>query len=345
MPVPRKALVDDDLTGCYHVISRCVRRAYLCGDAAEHRRGWVRHLVRQAAGAFAVDVLAYAIMSNHLHLVVRTDPYRVRQLTATEVAARWAAAHPRLGPDGTSVPWTADEIAQKAADGDWVSKTRQRLRSLSWFMKCIKERLARRANQADHCTGHFWEGRFQSVPLLDQQAVLAAMAYVDLNPIRAALTDRPEASNYTGVQERCHARQTSRAAALVPSLAGASQPGPEAGLWIAPIERAIFKGYAEETAPIITVDDYLTLVDETGRIVREGKRGAIPAHLAPILDRLQLDLDAWLSLMQHGGAFGFGSFGALASRLAEAARRGAKWIIDTTAGLYRTDRPPAPAPA
>jgi REP element-mobilizing transposase RayT len=345
MPIPRKALVDDDLAGCYHVISRCVRRAFLCGDDAEHRRAMILDLVRQAAGAFAVDVLAYAIMANHLHLVVRTDPCRVRYLTATDVTTRWAAAHPRLAPDGTSVAWTAAEIAERAADGEWVSKTRQRLRSLSWFMKCIKERLARHANRADHCTGHFWEGRFRSVPLLDQQAVLAAMAYVDLNPIRAALADRPEASDYTSIQARCEARQHHRAAALVPSLAGASTPGPEAGLWIAPIDRAILKTYAEEAAPLITVDDYLTLVDETGRLVREGKRGAIPAHLAPILDRLQLDLDAWMGLMRHGGAFGFGSFGAMASRLAEAARRGAKWIINTTAGLYRADRPPTPAPA
>ena len=131
----------------------------------------------------------------------------------------------------------------------------------------------------------------------------------------------------------------------MPTLAGASPPGPEAGLWIAPIERVIIKTCAEETTPRITVDDYLTLVDETGRLVREGKRGSIPTHLKPILERQQPDVDAWLGLMRHGGAFGFGSFGALASRVAEAARRGAKWIIDTTAGLYRADRPPTPAPA
>ena len=179
------------------------------------------------------------------------------------------------------------------------------------------------------------------MPLLDQQAVLAAMAYVDLNPIRAKLADRPEASEYTSAQERCEARQRHRAT----TLAGASPPGPEAGPWIAPIEQAIIKTYAKETAPRITVDDYPTLVNETGRLVREDKRGRIPTNLPPILERLQLDLDAWLGLMRHGGAFGFGSFGAMASRVAEAARRGAKWIIDTTAGLYRADRPPTPSSA
>ena len=146
-------------------------------------REWVRDEIRQAAGSFAIDVLAYAVMSNHLHIVVRTDPERVRDWTAAEVAARWAAAHPRTATHGSPVAWSHAEVAAKAADPVWVDTARVRLRSLSWFMKCIKVRLARRANRADGCTGHFWEGRFRSVPLLDQAAVIAAMAYVDLNPI------------------------------------------------------------------------------------------------------------------------------------------------------------------
>ena len=123
-------------------------------------------------------------------------------------------------------------------------------------------------------------------------------------------------------------------------VATAMPPGDR--LWIAPIIRATIDqpdGCAVTAA--ITLDDYLTLVDETGRLVRGDKRGAIPAHLAPILDRLRIDLDAWLALMRSSGHFGCGSFGALASRAREALRRGTKWIIDTTAGLYRDDRLPA----
>jgi REP element-mobilizing transposase RayT len=339
MPIPRRLLVQDECPGAYHVISRCVRRAYLCGDEAEHRRTWVRELIRQAAGAFAVDVLAYAVMSNHLHIVVLTDPARVAAWTPVEVATRWASAHPRTGPDGCPVTWSPVEIAEKAANPVWIDTIRTRLRSLSWFMKNIKERLARRANRDDGCTGHFWEGRFQSVPLLDQAAVIAAMAYVDLNPIRAAIADRPEASDYTSVQDRCAARQAHRAAQLVPALS-ATATTPESGLWIAPIVRATIDqpdGCAFTAA--ITLDEYLTLIDETGRIVRDDTRGAIPTNLAPILDRQRIDLDAWLSIMRSGGHFGLGSFGALASRAREALRRGAKWIANTTAGLYRDDQP------
>jgi hypothetical protein len=345
MPLPRRLLVHDELPGTYHVISRCVRRAFLCGDQAEHRRTWVRDLIRQATGAFAVDVLAYAVMSNHLHIVVRTDHAHVAAWTPAEVATRWASAHPRTGPDGCPVAWSPAEIAEKAADPAWIDTIRTRLRSLSWFMACVKERLARRANRDDGCTGHFWEGRFQSVPLLDQAAVIAAMAYVDLNPIRAAMADRPEASDYTSAQDRCAARQQHRAAQLVPALS-ATVTTPESGLWIAPIVRATIDqpdGCAFTAA--ITLDEYLTLVDETGRIVRGDKRGAIPANLAPILDRLRLDLDAWLALMRSGGHFGLGSFGALASRARQTLRRSAKWIVDTTASLYRDDQPPEPATA
>jgi putative transposase len=340
MPIPRKLLIDSSRPGAFHLISRCVRRAYLCGEDAEHRRDWVRNLIRQAAGSFAIDVLSYAVMSNHLHIVVRTDPERVGGWTAGEVAARWAAAHPRVARDGSPIAWSPSEIAAQAADPGWVAEARLRLRSLSWFMKNVKERLARRANRDEGCTGHFWEGRFKSVPLLDQNAVLAAMAYVDLNPIRAKLADRPETSDYTSIQDRCGARQAHRAALLVPALAAANPTTAESGLWIAAIDRATVNqpdGCA--FTPAITLDEYLTLVDLTGRIVRADKRGAIPPDLAPILERLHLDLDAWLGLMRSGGHIGLGTFGSLASRAHEALRRGAKWIINTTAGIYRDDRP------
>ena len=161
MPAARKHLVDDSTPSSFHCISRCVRRAFLCGDEAEYRRDWVRDAIRTPAGAFAIDVLAYAVMSNHLHLVIRSDPHRVTEWTADTVARRWAMAHPRIGADGHPVAWSEPDLAARAADAAWVAKTRTRLGSLSWFMKSIKERLARRANRADRCTGHFWEGRFQ----------------------------------------------------------------------------------------------------------------------------------------------------------------------------------------
>jgi len=213
MAIARKHLVDDATPGCYHLISRCVRRGFLCGVAYAHRRDWVRNLVEGAARCFAVDVLTYAVMDNHCHLVVRTDPARVDNWSDREVAERWATAHPRRAFTAEPVAWEESEIACCAADPLWIARHRARLASLSWFMKAIKEPIAKRANREDGCTGHFWEGRFKSVRLLDQQAVVACMAYVDLNPRSAAARRRRLARSHDvgGRHDRRRHRQPRRA--------------------------------------------------------------------------------------------------------------------------------------
>ena len=217
-------------------------------------------------------------------------------------------------------------------------------------MKCFKERLARQANREDGCTGHFWEGRFKSIPLLDQPAIIACMVYVDLNPIRATIATTPETSDFTSVQERIRARESLQQArkfpehvetsTLAPSLRVLAEPTPknasegsEGAHWIAPIA----SGTAHKDSSFrLTLDDYLTLVDHTDRIMRSDKRGAIPTHLAPILERLNLDLTAWLDLMHSGGSFRGGAFGHLAARTTEALRRGVTWMVDVTRGQYRS---------
>ena len=69
-------------------------------------------------------------------------------------------------------------------------------------MKCLNEPIARKANAEDQCTGHFWEARFHSQSLCSDQALLTAMAYVDLNPVRAQMAATPEESDYTGAKDR-----------------------------------------------------------------------------------------------------------------------------------------------
>ena len=349
MPIARKFQVNDASSMAYHCISRCVRQAFLCGENAEHRREWVRELVKEASGSFAVEMLAYAVMTNHLHLVVRTTPTAVTDWSDAEVATRWARAHPRTRSDGVANAWSDEDIATHTHDAAWIATARLRLRSLSWYMKCIKERLARRANRADGCTGHFWEGRLKSIALLDHTAVVACMVYVDLNPIRADLATTPETSEFTSVQERIRAREALQQAknslaqtdtsTLVPSLRSTptalldvgTNVGTEGALWIAPICTGTVH---KDSSCRLTLEDYLTLVDHTGRIVRSDKRGAIPAHLAPILERLNLDPTAWLNLMHSGGSFHGGAFGNVAARTTEALRRSLKWLVDTTRGLY-----------
>ena len=350
MTIARKFQVIDTSSTVFHCMSRCVRQAFLCGDAAEHRREWVREVMKVASGAFVIEMLAYAVMNNHLHLILRTTPNLVADWTDAEVIARWARAHPRIGSDGIAIPWSDVDLEARNADATWIATARLRLRSLSWFMKCVKERLARQANREDGCTGHFWEGRFKSIPLLDQPAIIACMVYVDLNSIRATIATTPGTSDFTSVQERIRARESLQQAktflehveisALVPSLRVNAEPTPgnasegsEGALRIAPIASSTAH---QESSFRLTLDDYLMLVDHTGRIMRSDKRGAIPTHLAPILERLNLDPTAWLNLMHNGGSFHGGAFGHLAARTTEALRRGVKWLVDVTRGLYRS---------
>jgi len=79
MASPRYSQLSLDDTPWYHCVSRCVRRAYLCGhddqsgQSYEHRRHWVMQRIKQLAGVFTIDVAAYAVMSNHYHIVVRRN--------------------------------------------------------------------------------------------------------------------------------------------------------------------------------------------------------------------------------------------------------------------------------
>jgi REP element-mobilizing transposase RayT len=80
MTAPRRQIVDPAASGYYHCVSRCVRRAFLCGEDSctgksfEHRKAWVEERLLDLARHFAVGVYAYAVMSNHLHVVLHVDP-------------------------------------------------------------------------------------------------------------------------------------------------------------------------------------------------------------------------------------------------------------------------------
>ena len=205
-------------------------------------------------------------------------------------------------------------------------------------MKAFKEPIARRANREDDCSGAFWEGRFHSVPLLDQAALIACLAYIDLNPIRAKVADRPETSQFTSGYRRIRARNRHRAADKIkrrePKRAAAllakvglttNAKHAEDGLWLTPIARCqVGEPLANKT---FTPDDYLTLLDATGRFLKAGKRGAIPPELAPILGRLDLSVDAWLATMLGWRMFAFTSaIGSAVSRFTEAGKRKLSWI-------------------
>ena len=275
MPQPRKSLICLSDTPFYHCMSRCVRRAFLCGVDSysgvdyEHRRDWLESKLLCLADTFAIKLCAYAIMNNHYHVVLNVRSDLALSWSKTEVVERWHALFSGTALSQAFAAGAALNKTQTHLLNKEVALWRHRLSDISWFMRIINESIARQANAEDKCTGRFWEGRFKSQALLDDQALLACMAYVDLNPIRAGIAKSPETSDHTSIQQRINSKHTHSA-----------------------LEQFIGSRSQEIGLPFL-LKDYLELVDWTGRIVRDDKYGAINSGLPPILQRLNLELDAW----------------------------------------------------
>ena len=236
--IPRKYVVEETEVGVYHCINRCVRRAFLCGDDPvsgqnfDHRRQWIRDRLEFLAGWFGVDVLGFAVMSNHLHVVLRNRPDVATQWSDEEVARRWWMIFPqRREKDGAPAEPVESDLGMVVNDPERLAEVRRRLSNIGWFMRCLAEPIARRANKEDDCTGRFFEGRYKCQPLLDEAAVAACMAYVDLNPVRAGVAQTPENSRFTSVFERVAVRRQED------STGEAEAFSVEEG-WLSPVELA-----------------------------------------------------------------------------------------------------------
>lgn len=329
----RSTLVSLSDTPWYHVVSRCVRRAFLCGadhytgQCYEHRRGWIVDRIKQLSAVFAIDIAAYAVMSNHYHLVVRVDAERAASWSRDEVLRRWTQLFdgPPMVRSLLAGRGDALDAATQQAIAELAETYRKRLQDLSWFMRVLNESIAREANAEDKVTGRFWEGRFKSQALLDQQALLSAMAYVDLNPIRAQLAETPEQSEFTSVAERIgELKQTSptttretpstppttplTAVECPDSMAALRDNATLASLRKGPLMPFDATGRLDAAIPF-AFDDYLEVVETTGRCIRSDKRGAIPLHTPGLLDRLGITPDQFIAhattlLQQFGSAVG-----------------------------------------
>lgn len=270
MPQPRKRLVSLDDTPYYHCISRCVRRAFLCGKDPltgfnfEHRRQWIVDRIKLLSSVFSIELCAYAILHNHYHVVIRVNSDQARDWSDQEVAQRWIQLFSGPMVIRRYLAGAILSAAERQCVDRLILTWRERLMDLSWYMRCLNEPIARMANSEDRCTGRFWEGRFKSQALLDERAVLACMAYVDLNPIRAAIAKTPEQSDFTSIQERILHPQNST---LRPF---AEQANDDMGI-------------------PFSLNDYLELVDWAGREIKHNKKGYIPANTPLLLTRLHMD--------------------------------------------------------
>lgn len=223
-------------------------------------------------------------------------------------------------------------------DPKLLAERRRRLSDLSWWMRCTAENIARRSNAEDGVTGHFWEGRFKAQLLLDEASLLACAAYVDLNPIRAALAETPETSEYTGAKARLDDLAERGDRQRISTHDWERSRGRAHSGWLSPIEinertdtlgadvdrdgrRASKKGFLS-----VSMLEYLDLLDWTGRELRAGKVGSIPQHLDPILQRIGLDSHSWCDLVKRFGQVFKRAAGTAERLAAEASQRGLNWM-------------------
>ncbi len=306
MTYARSILVPPGSPGTYHCVSRCVRRAWLCGEdresgrSYEHRRQWVEDRIGELAGIFAVAVWGYAVMSNHLHVVVQVIPQAAAAWSTDEVAVRWCRLYPRRDQG-------ASKRAEVLAGNELrIKELRGRLSDLSWFMRCLAEPIARLANREDGCKGHFWEARFKCQTLLDDTAVLSAMTYVDLNPVRARICDSLEDSAHTSARARLDSIEKDPHLIDQPLAAVLGLRG----FGVLPLKQR----------------DYLELVDHTGRRIHPGKRGAISGPPPAALTRIGYTADQWHRQVHAVGSGYFRAIGAADVLIEKAQEIDQSWL-------------------
>jgi putative transposase len=295
MTIPRRQQISLEHTRYYHCMSRCVRRAFLCGRDRftgrnfEHRRQWIEDRLVELASIFAIEILAYAIMHNHYHVVLRVAVEKGASWSDEEVAKRWGQLF-SLPEDGVQ----EQELCR------W----RSRLTSISWFMRCINEPLARRANREDDCTGRFWEGRFKLQALLDDPALLRCMTYVDLNPVRSGLVRIPEDSQHTSLKARIEGRDA-HLVGFLDSVASGTQ------------------------RIAIRRQEYLNLVHWSADCARSRRRSPVPSDCGRVLSRMQLSHDQWAREICHYGRWYYRAVGSLASLEKYCSHLGQRWLKGT----------------
>lgn len=326
-----------------HAVQRCVRRAYLAGrDAVTgkdygFRREWIRRRMEALASVFAVDVLSYAILSNHMHLILRNRPDVVAAWSDREVAIRWLKVFPGRRIEEHLGEPTENDVEMLTRDEERLAEVRRRLSDISWFMRSLSEPIARMANHQDECTGRFWEGRFKAQRITDEAGLLACAMYVDLNPVRAAMAESPDQSQHTSAYDRIQGEKGQQIDAAAYDLVPVptAQAGEE--LRTTPVDELREKRRTKRRNPTgrqirrdawlapltlsssstaldpelnrdgirasnkgfldISLGDYLRLLRWTARQKDEGSGRQVPPSMKPLLARLGIDLAMWRELV------------------------------------------------
>ena len=320
MAIKRSEQIDPDNGGYYHLVSRCVRRAFLCGDDPEtgvnydYRRQWIENRILELANYFAVEVYSYAVMHNHYHLVIYCDPKAPESWSDLEVANKWLKVFPGRYNNPKFKQQREYRLQAIVADPELLATYRERLGSISWLMRRINEPLAKTSNAEDFCKGHFWESRFKSQALLDEGAALTCMAYVDLNPIRAGIAKSLPESQHTGIKKRLETLSEEALNNTIQSLAGR----------------------VKSRTMVLKLKDYIELVEWTGQAIVYPNKGKLPAHLSSTLEHLNLKQENWLNQVQSFGHNYYGFVGNLQRLKKKIRTLNQKWMkgINQIQSLY-----------
>lgn len=297
MTVPRMQIVAPAVTPYYHCISRCVRRLFLCGDGSEHRKVWIEQRLQQLAEIFAIEVCSYGILDNHFHVVLKLNESELATWSDEQVALKWAQLFPPRSKDRKPTAPTSAWLQDRLNDKQWLNRIRGRLNNLGWFMKCLKEPIARRANKEDNARGAFWEARFKSIAILDEEALLTTLAYVDLNVMAAGKAKTPESSRHTSIRKRI---EDARRRGVLDRLKKA-EIGPPAerqsledeDFWLIPLrDNHRSDGGRHGISTVLDLRSYLQLLDWSGRLGRPGK-AKTPRDVKGILERIGSQQEVW----------------------------------------------------
>ena len=289
----RGLVFSPDEIAVVHVMNRTTRRCWLFGDDPltgknyDHRKAWCEERLKLLASQFGIDLISFTILDNHYHMVLRSRPDVVATWDDTEVARRWLTLCPKRKDDqGRAEEPTTAELNSIRKDKKQLREIRTRLSHISWWVRLFSQKIAQRANLEEKETGKFFQARFKATRLIDETSILACAAYVDLNPIRAAIAETLEMSHFTSIQRRVqdlkagHAKRRGGKASEAPAeqqfRSGFLSPvdlnehageiGPcahEGG------RRCSDKGFLPMSAAA-----YAELLDWTARQVRADKRGA-----------------------------------------------------------------------
>lgn len=310
-----------------HVMNRTVRRCFLMGEDEltkknfDHRKIWVEDELKRLAAFFGIDLLCFAILSNHMHLVFRSRPDIVQEWDDTEVARRWLMICPiRKDQNGQAEEPNDFELNTIRNNKVKLIAVRNRLSDISWWMRLLSQTIAQRANKEDGEIGKFWQSRYRAVRLLDETAILACAAYVDLNPIRAAIAQTLEKSDHTSIQlriEALHFKPTTTNKNQINTNTNANNILnsclTNADGFLSPVEikertdslgprpsrkgkRASEKGFLS-----MSTASYIDLLDWTARQVSRGKVGSTPKSVLPVFDRLRINGKVWCELVKDFG--------------------------------------------